>query len=152
LLHFPGLRISFKQVGDLKLWGDVSTSTFRPLVPLPHRCQVFDHLHWLAHPGLRATHRIISSRYVWHGFARHVTAWARECLNCQRGKVHCHVRLRPVHMKVPERRFSHIHVDLMGPLLALEGATYMFMVIDRNTRWSKSSRYLTFLQNLVLLS
>jgi RNase H-like domain found in reverse transcriptase/Integrase zinc binding domain len=88
LLHAPGLRIGFKQVGDLKLWGDVSTGTFRPLVPLPHRRQVFDHLHRPAHPGLRATRCILSSRYVWRGLARDVTAWARECLSCQRGKVH----------------------------------------------------------------
>jgi hypothetical protein len=45
LLHQPGLNIGYKQVGDLKLWGDVSTGTFRPLVPLPHRRQVFNHLH-----------------------------------------------------------------------------------------------------------
>jgi Integrase zinc binding domain len=135
LLHSPGLRIGFKQVGDLKLWGDVSTGTFRPLVPLPHRRQVFDHLHRPAHPGLQATRPIISSRYVWRGLARDVTAWARECLSFQRGKVHRHVRLRPVHVTVPERRFSHIHVDLVGPLPASEGATYVFTVIDRNTRW-----------------
>jgi Integrase core domain/Integrase zinc binding domain len=135
LLHAPGLWISFKQVGDLKLWGVVSTGTFRPLVPLPHRRQVFDHLHQLAHSGLRATCRIISFRYVWRGLARDVTAWARECLNCQRGKVHCHVQLRPVHVMVSERRFSHIPVDLVRPLPAQEGATYVFTVIDRNTRW-----------------
>jgi Integrase zinc binding domain len=96
LLHAPGLLIGFKQVGDLKLWGDVSTGTFRPLVPLPHRRQVFDHLHRPAHPGLRATRRIISSRYVWRALARDVMAWARECLSCQKGKVHRHVRLPPV--------------------------------------------------------
>jgi hypothetical protein len=67
LLHQPGLKIGFKQVGDLKLWGDVSTSTFRPLVPLPHRRQVFDHLHSPVHPDGRATRRLISSRYVWRG-------------------------------------------------------------------------------------
>jgi transposase InsO family protein len=36
---------------------------------------------------------------------------------------------------VPAQRFSHIHVDLVGPLPASEGATYIFTVIDRNTRW-----------------
>jgi hypothetical protein len=74
LLHDPGLRIGFKQVGDLKLWGDVSTSRFRPLVPLPDRRQLFDHLHRPAHPRLRATHRIISTRYVWRGLARDIMA------------------------------------------------------------------------------
>jgi hypothetical protein len=82
LLHQPGLKIGFKQVGDLKLWGDVPTSTFRPLVPLPHRRQVFDHLHSPAHPGRQATCHLISSRYVWRGLAKDVTAWAAECLKC----------------------------------------------------------------------
>jgi hypothetical protein len=51
LLHQPGLKIGFKQVGDLKLWGDVSTGMFRPLVPLPHCRKVFKHLHSPDHPG-----------------------------------------------------------------------------------------------------
>jgi transposase InsO family protein len=36
---------------------------------------------------------------------------------------------------VPAQRFSHIHVDLVGLLPASEGATYVFTVINRNTRW-----------------
>jgi transposase InsO family protein len=67
--------------------------------------------------------------------AKDVTALATECLNCQKGKVYRHVQLRPHHMAVPVQWFSHIHVDLVGPLLASEGATYMFTVTDRNTRW-----------------
>jgi hypothetical protein len=135
LLHQPGLKIGFKQVGDLKLWGDVSTGTFRPLVPLPHDRQVFDLLHSPIHPGRQATRHLISSRYVWRFLAKDVTAWAAECLKCQQGKVHRHVQLRPQHMVVPAQRFSHIHVDLVGPLPTSEGATYVFTVIDRNTRW-----------------
>jgi hypothetical protein len=49
--------------------------------------------------------------------------------------VHRHVRLRPQHVAVPAQQFSHIHVDLVGPLPALVGTTYVFTVIDRNTRW-----------------
>jgi hypothetical protein len=64
-----------------------------------------------------------------------MTAWAIECLNCQKGKVHCNVWLQPHHVAVPAQWFSHIHVDLVGPLPASKGATYMFMVIDQNTRW-----------------
>jgi hypothetical protein len=133
LLHQPGLKIGYKQVGDLKLWVDVSTGTFRPLVPLPQCHQVFDHFNCPAHPGCQATRCIISSRYVWHGLARDVTAWATECFNCQKGKVHPHVWLRPHQVAEPVQRFSH--VDLVGLLPASEGATYVFTVIDQNTRW-----------------
>jgi hypothetical protein len=105
--------------------GEVLTGTFWPLVPLPRRLQVFDHLHCPAHPGHRATHSIISFRYVWCGLVKDMTAWATECYNCQKGKVH--VQLRPHHMGVPAQRFSRIHVDLVGPLPVLEGATYKYL-------------------------
>jgi hypothetical protein len=52
--------------------------------------------------------------------------------------VHCRVRLPPQHMAVPAQWFSHIHVDLVGPLPALKGSTYVFTVIDGNTRWFKA--------------
>jgi Integrase zinc binding domain len=85
----------------------VPTSTFHPLplphrpLPMPHRPQEFDHLHRPAHPGLRSMRRTISSRYVWSGLARDFLEWAREGLQCQRGKVYRHVRLQQVHVTVP---------------------------------------------------
>ena len=36
---------------------------------------------------------------------------------------------------IPSRRFAHLHVDLVGPLLTSQhGFTYLFTVIDRTTR------------------
>jgi transposase InsO family protein len=87
---------------------------------------------------MRATRRLISSRYVWPGLAKDVTAWARACLHCQRAKVHRHVHVLPQHIPVPTRRFSHIHVDLVGPLPASEGYTYLFTIMDRTTRYPEA--------------
>jgi transposase InsO family protein len=50
-------------------------------------------------------------------------------------RVHRHVQVPPQHIPVPTRRFSHIHVDLVGPLLASKGFTYLFTIIDRTSRW-----------------
>ena len=37
---------------------------------------------------------------------------------------------------VPARRFSHVHVDLVGPLPpSARGHTYLFTMVDRMTRW-----------------
>jgi transposase InsO family protein len=37
---------------------------------------------------------------------------------------------------VPARRFSHIHVDLVGPLpRSADGYSYLFTAVDRSTRW-----------------
>ena len=134
----PRLHIVTQQVGDLELFGDAATGTFRPLVPILLRRQVFDHLHNAAHPGMRATRRLVATRYVWPGLAKEVTAWARACLHCQRAKVHRHVQVPPQHIPVPTRRFSHIHVDLVGPLPSSQGYTYLFTIIDRTSRWPEA--------------
>ncbi len=49
-----------------------------------------------------------------------------------------HVRTLPQHIPIPPRRFSHLHVDLVGPLPAAGGYKYLFTVIDRTTRWMEA--------------
>jgi transposase InsO family protein len=40
---------------------------------------------------------------------------------------------------VPTQRFSHIHVDFVGPLTtSREGYRYLFTFIDRSSRWLKA--------------
>ena len=36
------------------------------------------------------------------------------------------------------RRFSHIHVEVVGPLPTSNGCRYLFTVIDRSTRWPEA--------------
>jgi len=138
LCSSPELRIVTQKVGDLDLFSNAATGTFRPLVPRDLRRQVFDHLHGAAHPGMGASRRLIASRYVWKGLSAKVTVCARACLHCQRAKVHRHVQVPPQHIPVPTRRFSHIHVDLVGPLLASRGFTHLFTIIDRTSRWPEA--------------
>ena len=132
------LNITSQHVDGVQLYGDVSTGTFRPLVPRALRHAVFHSLHELAHPGRRATRRLVSSRFVWPGLAKQVTTWASQCLACQRGKVTRHVHVLPQPIAVPHRRFSHLHVDLVGPLPAARGATHLFTIVDRSTRWPEA--------------
>ena len=132
------LNITSQHVDGVQLYGDVSTGTFRPLVPRALRHAVFHSLHELAHPGRRATRRLVSSRFVWPGLAKQVTTWASQCLACQRGKVTRHVHVLPQPIAVPHRRFSHLHVDLVGPLPAARGATHLFTIVDRSTQWPEA--------------
>jgi hypothetical protein len=60
-----GMQIVTQKVGDLDLIGDAATGTFHSLVPRDLQPQVFDHLQGAAHPGMRATCRLIASRYIW---------------------------------------------------------------------------------------
>jgi len=124
--------------GDIKLLGDISTGCFRPLVPAELRLHVMESLHAVAHPGVRATVRLVSSKFCWPRLAAEVSQFARQCLFCQRGKVSTHVHLTPVTIPVPARRFEHVHVDLVGPLPSSGGSTYLFTVVDRTTRWPEA--------------
>ena len=135
LLGSPSLKVVKKLVGRLPVFGDVSTGTFRPLVPDCLRRQVFNTIHGLGHPGMRASRRLISSRYCWAGLAKDVNGWARECVSCQQAKVTRHVSLPPAAFLIPSRRFQHLHVDLVGPLPPSQGNTFIFTIIDRTSRW-----------------
>ncbi len=116
--------------------GDVSTGNFHPVVSLKFRKKMFDHFHDVAHPGRLASRRIISSRLVWRGLSSDITAWARGCLASQQGKIHRHTRLVPI--PIPQRRFSHLHVDLVGPVQYSNNFNYIFTIIDRTSKWMEA--------------
>ena len=124
--------------GRRTLLCDVSTGSPRPLVPAALRRQVFDTIHNLSHPGANATVRLMKSKFVWHGLAKDVRKWARACFECQRAKVHRHVRAPLTKFEPPANRFTHVHVDLVGPLPMSEGHTHLLTVIDRFTRWPEA--------------
>jgi hypothetical protein len=83
LLGSASLKIAFCQTGAQCLTGDVSTSTFRPIVLLKFRKAIFDHFHNVVHPPRLASRCIISSRFLWHGLSSDITAWA-----CKSGLPH----------------------------------------------------------------
>jgi hypothetical protein len=62
------------QQGAHTILCDVSRGTARPLVPLSQRKDVFKALHNISHPGIIASKRLISSRFVLKGMAKDITA------------------------------------------------------------------------------
>jgi cleavage and polyadenylation specificity factor subunit 1 len=132
------LFITSQLVQGVKLFGDISTGTFRPLVPPAFRDAAVAALHNVAHPGVEATVRLVSSKFCWTGMRRHIRVYAQNCLNCQRSKVSRHVHLAPAAIAVPNRRFEHVHVDIVGPLPQSSGFSYLFTVVDRTTRWPEA--------------
>ena len=71
------------QSSDLTILCDVSTGMPRPLVPAALRRHVFDVLHSLVHPGIRATQRLIVTHFIWPNIHIDVRNWACTCLQCQ---------------------------------------------------------------------
>jgi hypothetical protein len=68
--------------------------------------------------------------------AADIGAWCRECQDCQRAKVTKQASAAISPIPIPDRRFSHLHTDLVGPLPASkEGFKYILTVVDRSTRW-----------------
>jgi hypothetical protein len=68
---------------------------FCPIVPFKFRKTIFDNFHSAAHLGRLNSHCINSSRFVWRGLYRDITAWAHGCLARQWGKIHRHTCLVP---------------------------------------------------------
>lgn len=69
-----------------------------------------------------------------------ITHWARTCLPCQRAKIHRHVRREnPEKITIPDERFKHIHLDLIGPLLLTNNFKYCLTIVDQYTRWPEAA-------------
>ena len=117
---------------------DTSTAHPRPLVPAAWRRQVFDAIHGLSHPGVKASAKLVGVKFVWPGLRKDVRAWAASCVPCQRAKVHRHTKAPLAPFRVPERRFDHVNVDLVGPLPASHGYTHLLTMVDRTTRWPEA--------------
>ena len=110
---------------------NVSIGVPRPVVPQDYRRHVFNVLHSISHPGQKATVKLISQKFVWHGLKKQVGQWSKECLSCQRSKVHTHIKAPLQNFTVPEKRSSHIHVYLVGPLQPSAGYTHLLTIVDR---------------------
>ena len=130
------LQVEARLHEGVQLLCDISTGHVRPLIPVEDRHAVFLAIHGMAHPGTRATQRLVSACVVWRGMASDLAAWCRSCQACQRAKVTKQPAAVVQPIPIPQRRFSHVHMDLVGPLPAsADGFIYIFTIIDCTTRW-----------------
>ena len=129
----------FKEVpipdSDSTIFCDVSTGIQRPYLPLQFRRPVFNQLHSISHPGVKASQNLIASRFVWKNMNSEIRDWVRVCLNCQRNKVTRHTQSPLQPFPLPDSRFSSIHVDIVGRLPVSRGYYYVLTINDRFTRW-----------------
>lgn len=50
-------------------------------------------------------------------------------------KIGKHTRAPASTFPNPDGRFTHLHVDLVGPLERVDGYKYILSIVDRFTRW-----------------
>jgi RNase H-like domain found in reverse transcriptase/Integrase zinc binding domain/Integrase core domain len=138
-LTSPHLSATTAVLDNIQVVVDTSSGVIRPVVPAAFGRRIFEAVHNLVHAGIRATRRLISSRYVWPGLAEDVQAWCRSCQCCAAAKVTMQPKAAVQPIAVPLMRFSHLHLDLVGPLPASrEGFCHLLTIVDRSTWWCKA--------------
>nr|XP_011312634.1 PREDICTED: uncharacterized protein LOC105272276 [Fopius arisanus] len=113
---------------------DISSGVVRPYIPATLRKQAFDSVHGLAHPSGKTTSHHLRQKYIWLDIKKDALNWSRECLPCQKSKIHRHNRLPPKEIHVPDNRFNYIHLDLII-LPEVKNFRYCLTIIDRFSRW-----------------
>ncbi|GBN39220.1 Transposon Tf2-6 polyprotein, partial [Araneus ventricosus] len=114
---------------------DVSTGNIRPYVPKAFRTTIINAIHSLAHSGAKATANAVKQRFVWTSLKKDCTEFCKRCIPCQKSKVSRHVKSPKGDFSLLSARFSHIHLDVVGPLPPSKGYRYCLTAVDRFTRW-----------------
>jgi transposase InsO family protein len=123
---------------NLTLYCDITTGEPRPFVTPTLRRPVFNSLHNLSHPGIRATTKLVTDRFVWPNIKRDCRQWTCTCTQCQRTKIWRHNSPPLGRSAPPNHRFEHVHIDIVGPLPPSNGYRYLLTCIDRFTRWPEA--------------
>lgn len=127
LVNIPGV--------NAQIYCDQYDNKTRPYVPLSLRKQYFSLIHNLSHPGVKSTTKLITDRFVWPNIKKDCTLMSKQCIQCQKSKIFRHNQRPLTKFLIPGERFSHINIDLIGPLPSSRGYNYCLTCIDRYTRW-----------------
>lgn len=117
------------------IYCDTSTGRIRPFITNKFRKQIFSKMHGLSHPGTKATAKLVAERFVWPGIQKDCKKWTKECKDCQISKIDRHTSSSFSTFPIPSQRFSHVNIDIIGPLPYSNGYKYCLTAIDRFTRW-----------------
>ena len=129
-----GLTFRNVDIGGSNLIVDVSNGPARPFIPLAFRRNIFDIVHGLGHPGVERTRKSLCSKFVWPSINEDAARWSRECIPCQQAKVTRHTVPPIGEFAVPNKRFDHLHLDIVTLPLS-NNFKYLLTVVDRFTRW-----------------
>lgn len=117
------------------IWCDISMDHPRPFLPVSLCHTACNALHQLSHLGVRGSQLLIYKLLVWPHMHRTVTRWTRKIPSCQVTKIHQHIGAPVEQIPMPDTAFTHVHVDLVGPLPLPCSLTFLLTVFDRTTLW-----------------
>ena len=139
--HLKGNLPKFVKMGYHKLisgpnlYCELSGPKPRPLLPASLRSKVMEAFHSIDHCGQKALLQRTASEYYWPRQSSDVRDFKRLCHWCQSAHTG-----KPIHMPisqipVPKTRFSHINLDILGPLPVSNGYKYLLTIVCRTTRF-----------------
>jgi len=109
----------------------------RPILPLDLRRKAFNSIHNIHHPGIHNTFNLMHTRFIWPSMRKDLKLWCQECVPCQQQKITRHTKPPIIHFPTGNR-FETLHLDIVGPLPASQGKSYILTMIDRKTRWPEA--------------
>ena len=80
---------------------------------------------------------MILARFTWPKAVQTNKFWCKECLQCQQNKISRHTKPKTCQIYDGNTRFSHIHLDIVGPLSAVPDSPQRYLVrfTNRMTKW-----------------
>ena len=122
-----------RQIEGKEIFCEISSSKPRPYIPRQLRQQLMQSLHF-DHLGEKPTLARVSGEYYWPSLKHDVKKFVKCCDSCN--KVRPSKKLvNTGQFRVPDKRFSHVMVDVVGPLPESYGHKYILTAICRTTRY-----------------
>ena len=87
----------------------------------------FDHL------GVKSTQKRVANQYYWPSMKTDIKLFVNKCDSCKKVKPGKKV-IGMGDFRVPDKRFSHVMVDIVGPLPNSYGYRFLLTAICRSTR------------------
>lgn len=125
--------VYFNNSNNQSIFCSVFKEINRPVIPKVLRFKLFQQIHNLAHPGVKSTTQLLSSKFFWPDMKKDIRNWCRTCGKCQRVKITKHTHA-PLQSFPDSDRFEHVHIDIVV-LEYSEGYRYLCTFADRTTRW-----------------
>ena len=131
-----GVVVDDVVMGNVSLLCEVSdVRNPRPVVPVGQRSLILNLFHHVDHPSVRETGRRTCSQYYWPKMKKDITSFVTTCHPCQLAKQARSVDPGVGDFPVPDKRFSFIHLDIVGPMPESSGFKYLLTILDRTSRW-----------------
>ena len=91
------------------------TARPRPYVPKALRQEIITSLHAADHLGIKSTLDRVASEYYWPAIKGDIKNYVKKCDHCNKVRSG-QKQVKTGKFEVPDKRFSHVMVDVVGPL------------------------------------